>query len=212
MKKLLLGILSLSVISGCATVAKKQETVFGKEVIDVPAKYSLREVVEKTEESIGTRATNIQKFIGFMPDKLPEKPSHPIFQMKDLGFGIASMTFASISCGKDAVATISGQEPGLSNPYGTTEVSGYKACIYPYKNGYRVYIIGTYMRNDSNGIGGFLTHLIEKGVNKAICKGMSTFDCWWNQIVEKSKEEFKGAKFIEIEYPEGGKPVVNEDK
>lgn len=198
-----LALLSIALV-GCASTARKQETSFGKEIIDVPKSYSLKEVVKKVEETIGARATNIQKFVGFMPEELPKKPSHPIFATKDIGIGIASMTFASISCGKDAVAIISGQEPGLKNAYGTTELSGYKACIYPYQNGYRVYIIGTYIKQDSSGIGGLLTHLVESGVNKAICHGMSTFDCWWDQIVKKSKEEFKDAKFIEIDYPNGG--------
>jgi len=201
MKRLIVGALTIGMLSGCASVAKKQETSFGKEVIDVPATYSLQEVVDKTVETIGARATNIQKVVGFMPEDLPDKPSHPKFQMKDIGIGFTSMTFTSISCGEKAVATVSGQEPGLKNVYGTSEVSGYKACIYPYKKGYRVYIIGTYMKSDSNGIGGLLTRVIEKSVNKATCNGMDTFDCWWDQIVQKSKEEFKDAKIIAIEYP-----------
>ena len=202
MKKIT-GAISLVVITlfGCASVATKQETYVAKEVIDVPSKYNLQQVVKKTEETIGVRATNIQKFVGFMPEDLPDKPAHPKFSMKDIGFGLGSITFATISCGDKAVATISGQEPELKNPYGTAEISGYKACIYPYKNGYRIYIFGTYIKQDSNGLGGFFTRIIETGVSKIACNNMPIFNCWWKQIVEKSKQEFADGKIIEVEYP-----------
>ncbi|WP_457755324.1 hypothetical protein [Thermovibrio ammonificans] len=202
--KRMLALVTVAFLASCTTMTRKQTTYFGKEVIDVPKSYTLQQVLDKTEDILASRATNIQKFVGFMPDELPDKPGHPVFKMQDLGIGISNITFATISCGDKAVATISGQEPALKSPYGTIQMSGYKACIYPYKRGYRIYIVGTYMKNDSSGIGGFLTRMIEKGVNSAVCNGMSTFDCYWNDIVKKTKEDFPNAKILEIQYPTGG--------
>jgi hypothetical protein len=191
----------------CSQLAAKQETYFGKEVLDVPSNYTLQQVVKKAEETLAVRATNIQKFVGFMPDKLPEQPGQPNFSVQDYSLnGLGGFTYASISCGKDAVAVLRGEEPELNSGLGTSKLSGYTVCIYPYTGGYRVYLIGAYVKNTSNPIGGFITGLIQKAVSKATknCENMTDLDCMWNQIVEASKKEFKGAKILQVEYPNGG--------
>ncbi len=195
------GILGLF---SCGAPHATTETYMGKEVLDIPGNYTLNEVVNHVEDTLARRATNIQKFVGFMPEELPDKPGHPQYQMRDWGNGLVNITYATIECGPKAVATVSGQEPELGTTLGQN-YSGYKACIYPYKGGYRVYIVATYMYTSQNGIANLINKATESLVNNIACNGMKKFDCWFNQIVEESKKEFPDAKILEVVYPQGGK-------
>jgi len=189
----------------CGAPHSGSETYMGEFVIDVPGNYTLEQVVNKLEEALSRRATDIHKMVGFMPEELPQKPGHPIVKMKEFSLGIAGFTLPQVYCGDKAVATISATEPELSNAYGSANYGGYKVCVYPYKGGYRIYTIATYMYTSSNAIGNMLTKAIENTVVPAICKGLSKFDCWFKQIIEAEKAQFPNAKVIKVKAPEGEK-------
>ena len=193
-EKVLLSFVSLfMLITGCATVKHKPYTYFSEEILELPKNKkdvcSLKDVVVRVSKVIGVRASNIKSSfegcganVKYFEDK---NPLRPIIVFRNFYVGSLKGNIFSVSCGKEALAEISGREPGLYEKFGIESLAGYKACIYPYKGGYRIYIIGIYPVEGDK---------IFKKEN---------INYWWNELVRKSKKEFKNARLIKIIYPTG---------
>lgn len=112
------------------------------------------------------------------------------------------MQLTTVDCGENALVSMNGQEKDIRSPYGATDSGGYRVCIYPYKDGYRVYIFGIYTYSESNPIGGLITKGIKKVVVGALCEGDSTYNCLFKQIVNKVKEKFPSAELVKLDLPQ----------
>ncbi len=199
---ILLIISSVSFLNCAATSNKGMEQYVGRAIIDVPQHYKPEEVVDNIYDSIAWRSSDLQKFETFLPEELPDKPAKPIIAYKEFGFGPYSFTFTTVKCGNKVWVSMNGQENELKSPYGTKESGGYRVCIYPYKNGYKVYVFGLYTYSEQNPFGGLIAKGIEKVVNKSLCNDDKTFNCWFKQIVDKIKNKFPDAKIARIDLPQ----------
>ena len=135
-----------------------------------------------------------------MPSTLPDQPGAPNIAIKSIGFGLANFSLPRTSC-DGAYAVMSGLDKGVSSSvYGTSDMASYTSCIYPYKDAYRIYIIGNFMSSSSGGLGGIMADAIKKGVSKA-GKYDNMYDAWFDSIVQKFKEKEPEAKVVEIDMP-----------
>lgn len=200
---LLIPMFSVSIlISGCASTAKKgYEQYVGRAIFDIPNSYKSNEVVDKVYDAVAKRATNMQQTKLLFPEQLPDTPEKPVIENKELGFGPYSFNLISIKCG-NAWVSISGQEPDLKSSYGTTDTKGYKACIYPYKDGYRAYVFGLYTYSENDSLTGLIARGIKKAVTSAVCKDDKYFNCLFDQIISKLKENVPDGKMVSLEYPQ----------
>jgi hypothetical protein len=114
--------------------------------------------------------------------------------------GLVSISLPQTTC-DGAYAVISGFDKGMSSStYGTSDMASYTGCIYPYKEAYRIYLIGTFMSTNSGGLQGMLADAIKSGVAGAT-KYDNIYAAWFDSIIKKMREKFPDAKEIEIAMP-----------
>ncbi len=202
-RSILFLIFLIPLLSGCInTATKTHEQYLGRLVLDIPNSYEQKEVVNNVYDALSIRASQLQKYENFFPEEFPEKPARPKMQNKEMGIGMYSMNFINVKCGDNAWISISGQERGLKSAYGTKDLGSYRVCIYPYKKGYRVYVIGIYTYSEQNSILGSIAGAIKKGVTKATCDTDKVYNCWFNQVVKEIENKFTNAKVVRIDMPQ----------
>ena len=195
-------LLLYSFITSCAPLSTKYEQYIGRAIFDIPNTYKPDEVVDGIYNAIAWRSSNLQKFQKLFPDELPDKPGVPKMGSKEVGLGVYSIQFATVDCGENVWVSMTGQENELRSPYGTTDAGIYKVCIYPYKDGYRVYIFGIYTYSESTSIGGIIASGIKKVVMSGLCQGDSVYNCWFEQIVDRVKKKFSDAQLVKLDLPQ----------
>ncbi|RUM57188.1 MAG: hypothetical protein DSY60_05295 [Persephonella sp.] len=197
-----------SILSSCwflEATTEKNETYVARLILDIPKDYTKKDVIDGVVGSIANRCDSISKDKRFFPETLPEKPEKPI--MVNVGFGYTFPT-----CG-NAWVEIGGEDTGIHNFLGVDGSGQYRACIYPYKDGYRVYVYANY-EISSDAVGSLLRDFtskvkdkIDSGMNKAfggltyVCQD-ELFNCWFDIVLVNLKEKFPKSKIISIDYPQ----------
>jgi len=201
MKKFIILISVCILVQGCSSAVKPQmQTFMGKAVFDVTITTQPKEVVSDVYESINMRADRLTKTVAFMPSALPDQPGTPNIGIKSMGMGFLSLSMPQTSC-DGAYAVMSGFDKGVSSSaYGTYDFASYTGCIYPYKEAYRIYLIGNFVSSSPGGIQGMLADAIKKGVASA-SKYDNIYAAWFDTVINKMREKFPDAKEIEIAMP-----------
>ena len=187
--------------SSCTTSVKPSlETYMGKAVFDVGIQTPSQEVVNNVYDSIALRSAGLSKTVAFMPTTLPDAPGTPNVSIKSMGFGMATFGLPQTTC-DGAYAIMSGFDKGVSSStFGTSDYASYTSCIYPYKDAYRVYLIGNFMSSSSGGLQGMMADAIKKGVASS-AKYNNIFDAWFDSIIIKMRQKFPEAKQVEVAMP-----------
>jgi hypothetical protein len=183
--------LVVGAVLSCSGFQSKEETYIGKEVLELPKGYSLSQIVQKSQEVVSESADEVKKVVGVVPDKLPPEPGEPK----------VSVSPVKVEC-PDAAATVSAVKYPSDFDFVETTGVNYKVCIYPYTEGYRVYLIGAYTRYIPNKVGQAISS-VGKIFSGGDCDNMTDLDCSWQKVVDKTKETFPDAKIVEIKYPTG---------
>lgn len=181
---------------GCASLTPKTETSIGKAVFDVDINIPSKELVNKLNETFAVRVNNLQKTVGILPTSLPNEPGTPDISVKNMGAGLISFTMPNVTC-NSAYAIISGLDKGVKTNLGTSDSANYTACIYPYKDAYRVYIIGTFVSSSGGGLGG----LVASGIKQGIAGTETIQTVWFKNLIKDFQNNFPQAKEIQIDIP-----------
>jgi hypothetical protein len=179
----------------------RMESFMGKAVYDIEISTPADEVVDKVYRILNVRSNSLTKNVAFMPNPLPEVPGMPQVAVKSMGMGMAG-TFAFPQCSCDnAYAIMNGYDKGVSSiQFGSSDRATYTACIYPYQDNYRVYIIGLYQTTSQGGIGGLVYEGVKKGVTTGLGKD-NMFASWFAQVVDEFEKTFPDASRIEVAMP-----------
>lgn len=202
LKRVLTLGLAILILGGCtaAAVKPKQETSIGRAIFDVSLDTPSRTVVDGLYDSISGRADNLQKTVGFVSTDLPDKPGAPDVAIKNMGMGIVNFSLPQVTC-NGAYSVMNGFDKGVrSMGLGSSDQANYTACIYPYRDAYRVYIVGTFMSSSGGGIGGLVADGIKKGVS-GVAGNESIQTSWFNNIISRFRDNFPGAQEVEITMP-----------
>lgn len=193
---ILIGFLSY----GCAATTPRTETYMGKAVFDVNIHTPSNEVVKNVYDSLALRSDRLTKTVAFMPSALPEQPGTPNIGIRSMGMGIVTFSLPQTTC-DGAFAVMSGFDKGVSSStYGTSDFASYTSCIYPYRDAFRVYLVGNFMSSNSGGLQGLMADAIKKGVSGATNYD-NIFAAWFDSIIKRLREKLPEAKEIEIAMP-----------
>jgi hypothetical protein len=192
--KFFFGLVILLLISGCAFTSNEVSTQEARAIYFVPKSVSPSEVKNALKAAISGRVNNIKVICKLMPETLPAKPGHPINKnifggLAVIGSGNPEMEAMQINT-LNAYCTLQGSET-YGSMFNKNEVV-YKAAIYPYKDGYKVYIYEIFQEG-SNGIMG---HLIQMSVAKLM--GSNSPFLFMAQVMDKFERELPQAKLINI--------------
>ena len=194
-------LISALFLVGCVSAKPKMETYMGRAVYDVSIATPPNEVVRNVYESISLRSNQLAKTVTFMPPSLPERPGTPTIGIKSFGLGVATFGLPQTTC-DGAYALMNGLDKGVSSSaYGTSDYASYTSCIYPYKDAFRVYLIGNFISSSSGGIQGVMAETIKKGVSGA-ANYDNIYAAWFDSIIKKFKEKIPDAKEIEVSLPQ----------
>ncbi len=157
--------------SGCSGLSITTPQVKNKEsriIFFVDKSVSEEKLKESLKDAIAYRVDSVVENEGLMPEELPSKPSKPTIneQFKRLmafagsnGMS-AAMRYKSLDT-SNAWYSVGGKG-GMTSEY-TNKAEYYKAAVYPYKDGYKVYIYQFYTEG-SSGIMGNLTNAAVKAI------------------------------------------------
>ncbi len=201
MKKLFFLPLICLLFCSCTTAVKpRMETYLGRAVVDVKIETPPKEVVGGVYDSLSVRSGHLTKTVAFMPADLPDQPGSPNIGIKSMGIGITTFALPQTTC-DGASAILGGFDNGVSSrAYGTSDYASYTSCIYPYKQAYRIYVVGNFMSSSSGGLGGLMADAIKKEVAGA-GKYENIYALWFDSIVKKMRDKFPDSKEIEISMP-----------
>jgi len=164
-KKLFLTIsiiLVLVGLSGCAGASMMDTRISSKKariIFDVPKTVPEDKLSTDLYEAISYRVSDLKENKNLFPEELPIKAGSPkqsqIFsRLSSMAGGNPKFEMMQLDT-SNAYYTVSG-EGGMSSGFNAQE-EYYKAAIYPYVNGYKVYIYLFYQEG-SDGIMGSLTN------------------------------------------------------
>ena len=193
-------------LSGCAsTMLSNQESSKQARIIfEVTKSIDIEEVKNALQGAIAHRVTDIKEQENLPPEELPQKAGHPI-QGKSFGGMMGALTagnpsFAMMKINtSNAYYTITGKSE--SGTLVTSVVSYFKGAIYPYKNGYKIYVYQFY----KEGSKGLLGHLSKAMAEKMV--GQDTQLIYIAQVRDKLLELLPQAE-IKSQSPSKLKKVV----
>jgi len=169
----------------------------GKAVYDININTPSKEVIDKVYHALSYRSDSLGKVVAFMPSKLPDHPGIPDVGIKNMGYGFTS---PSITC-DGAYAILTGFDKGASSSeFGMADYASYTCCIYPYRDAYRVYLMGKFVSYSSGGIYGIYAATVKKTVASA-GNYDNIYAQWFDGILGRMKENFPSAKQIELSMP-----------
>jgi hypothetical protein len=193
--KIFLTIVVLLGITGCVFTSNEVTTQKARAIYFIPKKVTVEEVKKALKAAIAGRVDNIKEICDFMPEKLPEKPAHPVNKnifgsLSVIGAGNPSMEAAQLDT-TNAYCTLQGSET-YGGPFDEKSVI-YKAAIYPYKKGYKVYIY-EFFQESSNGIMG---HLVKASIDKLMSSDSPAL--FMAQVMDKFQRELPQAKLLNVD-------------
>ena len=165
-KRVFLIITTLTVIiglSGCAGASIMDTKVSSKKariIFEVPNTVPIEKVTKGLYDAVSYRVSDLQENENLLPEELPAKAESP--KQSQMFRGMASMAggnpkFQMMQLDtSNAYFTVSGAGTMASGFNAKAEY--YKAAVYPYKNGYKVYIYLFYQEG-TDGIMGALTKM-----------------------------------------------------
>jgi len=145
---------------GCAVTSldRKVSTKKARIIFFVPKTVSPETVQKKLYEAISFRVSNIKENENFFPEQLPDKPNHPkelqmFSKLSALSYGNPNIEMMKTDT-SNAFYTVQGEGSTGSPFYKNLEF--YKGAIYPYKDGYKVYLYMFY-KEGTDGLMGAIT-------------------------------------------------------
>lgn len=200
-RRIIVLLVMIFLITGCASVKPRMETYMGKAVFDVSISMPPKEVVKNVYDSISSRSNQLTKTVAFMPAGLPDQPGTPNIGIKSMGLGIATIALPQTTC-DGAYAVLGGFDKGVSSSaYGTSDFASYTSCIYPYKDAYRIYLIGNFMSSSRGGLQGVMADAIKKGVSE-VANYDNIYAAWFDSIIKRLRANFPDAREIEVTLPQ----------
>jgi len=154
-------------LSGCAGASITDTRVSSKQariIFEVPKDVDIDKITKSLYEAISYRVSDLSENEGLLPEKLPEKPGYP--QNTSLG-NLAVMAGNNITLKmmqldmSNSYYYVSGQ--GSMSTAFNDQLEYYKAAVYPYKDGYKIYIYLFYQEG-VDGILGSLTDMAVKSI------------------------------------------------
>ena len=187
---MLLGIFML----GCASLNNQVSTRKARVIYFVPKTVNSEKVKDALLNAITLRTEDVKDVENFMPEKLPEQPAHPIRKnifgaLNTIAAGNPELEATQLDT-TNAWYSVEGTEK-MGTPFDRQYVV-YKGAIYPYKDGYKVYIYEFYQE----GVDGLMGHLT-KAVAEAV-SGHKAPLLFIAQISNKFKEEIPEAKLENV--------------
>jgi hypothetical protein len=200
MSKLFSLIVALFVVlefGGCASsMLTNQETSKQARIIfNVPKNLEPEKVVQALRGAFNHRCSDIKEYENLMPEELPEKPEHPtrnqsLFKgglINSLTAGNPSFEMMKVNT-SNAYYTITGKSQ--TKDIANSIESHFKGAIYPYTNGYKVYIYQFY----KEGAKGLLGHISKAMAEKMV--GQDTQLLYIAQVRDKFLELLPQAKIL----------------
>jgi hypothetical protein len=192
--KLFTFLFTLLLISGCAFTSNEVHSEKARAIYFVPKSVDAEKVKEALKDAIAGRVDNIKEVCNFMPETLPDTPGQPVNRnvfgaLGTIAAGNPSMEAMKLDT-SNAYCTLQGSET-----YGTVfnkKKVVYKAAIYPYKDGYKVYIY-EFFQEGSNGLMG---HLVKATVDKLM--GSNSPLLFMAQVMDKFERELPQAKLLNV--------------
>ncbi len=201
MKKLIATVTMIAVMVsfvGCAGASLTKNTVKNKQarvIYFVDKSVSEDKIKEKLRDAVSLRVDDITENEGLMPEELPDTPQKPKIneQYKKLmaftgqnGMN-AAMQYTSLDV-SNAWYSVSG-EGGMTSEF-NNRAEYYKAAVYPYKEGYKVYIYEFY----SEGTDGIMGNITNAAVEAVV--GNEGALLYMAQVRDKFLEALPEAKII----------------
>ena len=199
MRKILITFFSVTIIllTGCAFTNNQVSMKKARVIYFVPKTVSSEKVKAALLNAITMRTQDVRDYENFMPEKLPEQPGHPVRKnifgaLNAIAAGNPQLEAAQLDT-SNAWYSVQGIEQ-MGTLFNKVYVV-YKGAIYPYKDGYKVYIYEFYQE----GIDGIMGH-ITKSLVKVITKEDAPL-LFIAQISNRFKEKIPEAK-LESAFPE----------
>ena len=197
---LMISIFTISLFTGCASsmLDKRVSTKKARVIFFVPAKYSPEQVQKALYEAISFRADNLKEQENFFPEKLPDQPDSPkqtsLFGGRFAVLAQGDPNFEAMNLNtSNAFYTVTGTGKASSPVFANYAV--FKGAIYPYKDGYKVYIYLFY-KEGSDGIMGALV----QGISSSIVGQKDTRLLYMAQVRDEFLKKIPDAK-ITSEFP-----------
>ena len=196
MKKTLLFVLSVLflAITGCAVTDNQVSTKKARVIYFVPKTVDSEKVKQALYDAISLRAKDMKEVENFMPETLPQTPFRPVRKnifgaLNTIAAGNPKLEATQLDTTNAWYSVEGGEEMGT--PFNRQYVV-YKGAIYPYKDGYKVYIYEFYQE----GVDGIMGH-ITKAVAESI-SGEKAPLLFIAQISNKFKEKIPEAKLENV--------------
>ena len=168
---LAIGILSaiLSIVfTGCATTSMMDKKVSSKKariIFNVSSEIDIEKVKTGLYDAVSLRVSDLNENENLLPEELPQKPLSPkqskmFSQLAAMGAGNPSFEMMQLDM-SNAYYSVSGQASMASGF--NTKAEYYKAAVYPYQDGYKVYLYLFYQEG-TDGIMGALTKKIADSI------------------------------------------------
>lgn len=186
----------------CSAVAHagSSSTVTAKLTADIPTTTSYQEVVKAIEAAIKSRGVDVNKNIGLLPNPLPVIGGQPISETKSINIMGNTFSYPVTTCPNSYGMITGGQTSGRAGFAADGE--SYIACIYPYTEGAKVYLIGVYSKSSNDGIDGWLADKIRKAVRG---EDDQAYAKMFKDMLAKIKSGVNNnIAFEQIEWPDGG--------
>jgi len=192
--QLIFTILLGTFLLGCASLNNQVSTKKARVIYFVPKTVKSDKVKEALLNAITLRTQDVKDVENFMPEQLPNKPAHPIRKnifgaLNTLAAGNPKLEATQLDVTNSWYSVEGSEEMGT--PFNRQYVV-YKGAIYPYKDGYKVYIYEFYQE----GVDGLMGHLT-KAVAETI-SGEKAPLLFIAQISNKFKESVPGAKLENV--------------
>ena len=196
MKKTLLFVISVIflMITGCAVTDNQVSTKKARVIYFVPKTVDSEKVKQALYDAISLRAKDMKEVENFMPETLPQTPFRPVRKnifgaLNTIAAGNPKLEATQLDTTNAWYSVEGGEEMGT--PFNRQYVV-YKGAIYPYKDGYKVYIYEFYQE----GVDGIMGH-ITKAVAESI-SGEAAPLLFIAQISNRFKEKIPEAKLENV--------------
>ena len=162
--------LLIALITGCSGASVMDTKVSSKQariIFDVPKTVDTETLTKALYDSVSIRVSDLTESEGLMPEVLPDTPAGPTQNqgamrlMAMTGGGNASMSMMALDT-SNSYYWVMGK--GKSESEYMSRSESYKAAIYPYKDGYKIYMYLFY----TEGTDGILGNLTSAAVNSIV--------------------------------------------
>jgi hypothetical protein len=180
-------------LSGCASsmMTNQESSKQARVIFEVPNTVEAEQVVQALQGAFNHRCRDIKEQENLMPEELADKPEHPT-RGKSLGgmVGVLAAGNPALEMMKvntsNAYYSITGTSK--SESVANSVESHFKGAIYPYKNGFKVYVYQFY-KEQTKGLMGHLTKSMSEKMT-----GQDTQLIYIAQVREKFLELLPQAK------------------